>query len=412
MKRTNEKIHDCHTFLAARGEEMHIGLFTDCYSPQVNGVVTSVKLLEEELINRGHKVTVITVRVPGYEEDHANVLRIPSVPFRKWKEFRLGIPLYNETYRKIKKLGLDVIHTHTEFTVGMIGKHLASMMGIPVIHTYHTLYEDYTHYVLDNKYGKRMIRMIITTHSRFYVRSYDSIIAPSAKTEKVLRSYGVKNRINIIPTGIDLEKFRHCYSEEDNLTLRRKYGLDEGDYMILSLGRISKEKDVDAIIRQMPCILKRIPEAKLLIVGDGPFRRTLEMMVEELNLRRHVIFTGQVPFDEVGRFYSAADLFANASHSETQGLTIVEAMASKLPVVVYDDLNVEGLVLDDVSGRLFKEEKVLGEQIIRAYEDKKKTDEMIQEGSKIVSALSKENFAANVEALYDRLVTYKYANVM
>ena len=383
---------------------MHIGLFTDCYTPQVNGVVTSVKLLEEELRKLGHRVTVITVKVPDYHEEQRNVLRIPSVPFMKWSEFRLGIPIYNETYRKIKKLKLDVIHTHTEFTVGFIGKHVSTLMDIPIVHTYHTMYEDYSHYVFDHKYGKKVVKKLITTTSKIYVRKFDHIIAPSLKTSKALRGYGVRNIIDIIPTGIDLKKFQHHLSIEERDILRKKYGFSRDDYVILSLGRVSKEKSIEVLVDQLPRILRFVPNAKLLIVGDGPYKSTLVNKVKTMRLEEYVVFAGQVPFEEVGGFYSAADLFANASESETQGLTIVEAIASKLPVVVYDDLNVEGLVIQGVTGRLFKTEVALGNQIIAAYNNDMETNRLIENGYRIVQNLSKEIFALNVQKVYVQMI--------
>lgn len=382
---------------------MHIGLFTDCYAPQVNGVVTSVEILEKELIARGHKVTVVTVAVPEYIDEKDNVLRIPSLPFTKCKEFRLGIPLYNETYRKIKRLGLDVIHTHTEFTVGMIGKHLASILNIPIVHTYHTMYEDYTHYVFDHKYGKGIVKKIITSTSKRYVRKYDGIIAPSEKTRTALRSYGVQNEIYVVPTGIDVEAFSHQYDQEVTGRLREKHGIAEDDFVLLSLGRVSKEKSVDVLIRQMPRILKFIPKAKLVIVGDGPFRQTLEYMVDEMKLNDHISFIGQVPFEDVGKYYCMADLFVNASQSETQGLTIIEAMASRIPIIVYDDLNIKGIVEHGVSGRLFKEESQLGSQVISAYNNITETQAITEQGFQKVQALSKEIFGESIEHVYKAL---------
>jgi len=400
-----EPLEECYR---KRGsDEMHIGLFTDCYTPQVNGVVRSVKLLEEELRRLGHRVTVITIKIPDdhrLEEIDGHILRIPSVPFRKWSEFRLGIPMYNETYRKIKKLKLDVIHTHTEFTVGLIGKHMSTLMDIPIVHTYHTMYEDYSHYVFDHKYGKRVVKKLITTGSKIYVKRYDSIIAPTSKTRQALRSYGVRNVINIIPTGIDLIKFKHHKSPLENLNLRRSYGLSQDDYLLLSLGRLSKEKSVDRLIDQLPKVLRFVPKAKLLIVGDGPYKSTLMKQVKEMGLEEAVVFTGQVPFEEVGGFYCAADLFVNASPSETQGLTIVEAIASKLPVVVYDDLNVEGLVMRGATGRLFKTEEGLGNQIIGAYNNDEETRRMADKAYVIVQGLSKESYALNVQHVYEDMV--------
>lgn len=383
---------------------MHIGIFTDCYMPQINGVVTSIQILEEELRKLGHRVTVVTVKVPGLEEESENILRIPSVPFSRWSEFRLGIPIYNETYRKIRKLGLDVIHTQTEFTVGIIGKHMAAVMDIPLVHTYHTMYEDYTHYVFDHKYGKKLLRRLITTTSKLYVRKYDRIIAPSAKTLEALRSYGVVADIRIVPTGIDIQKFKRSTDGLSQKVLRQRYGIEADDYLMLSLGRVSKEKSVDVLIEQMPQIVEAIPRAKLLIVGDGPYRSDLESLVKKLKLSEHVVFAGQVPFGEVSSFYSAADLFVNASKSETQGLTIIEAMASDLPLVVYDDLNVEGIVIHGVTGRLFKDNDALAKQIVLAYRNSDATQRMTENAIEMVQNLSKEKFALKVEEIYDDLI--------
>lgn len=383
---------------------MHIGLFTDCYTPQVNGVVTSVKILEEELRKLGHRVTVITVKMPNDHQEQAHVLRIPSVPFMKWSDFRVGIPIYNETYRKIKKLNLDVIHTHTEFTVGLIGRHMATLMDIPIVHTYHTMYEDYTHYVFDHKYGKRVVKKLITTTSKMYVRKYDHIIAPSSKTSVALKSYGVRNKINIIPTGIDLEKFQHHLSPKATESLREHCGFSQDDYVILSLGRVSKEKSIDVLLDQLPRLLKFIPKVKLLIVGDGPYKSTLMAKVKTMKLEEVVVFTGQVAFEKVGDYYCAANIFANASASESQGLTIVEAIATKLPVVVYDDLNVEGLVIQGVSGRLFKSENTLGNQIIAAYNNEAETKRMVDNAALMVQNLSKEKFALDVQRIYEQMI--------
>ena len=186
---------------------MKIGLFTDCYYPQVNGVVTSVMLLKEALTELGHQVFIITVNVPGYDaSSEENVIRIPSVPFAKWKEFRVGIPtIFHNSFRQVRALGLDVIHTHTEFSLGLLGRFFAKHLHLPVVHTYHTMYEDYTHYVLS--IGQPVVKALMKKGSKFYVQGYDLVIVPSKKTKNALRSYGVTNEITVLPTGINVNQF-------------------------------------------------------------------------------------------------------------------------------------------------------------------------------------------------------------
>lgn len=396
-------LHTTHRY--KRGEEMKIGIFTDCYYPQVNGVVTSILMLEEELIKLGHEVTIVTVKVPHHIDDKPNVLRINSIPFAKWKEFRLGVPFFSETYKSIKHMNFDVIHTHTEFSVGVLGKYMARSLEIPCIHTYHTMYEDYTHYIYNLKHGKNVVKRIIKKGSKQYVKKYDGIIAPTDKTRYALRSYGVKNDIYVVPTGIDLHAF-HKY-DIDNPKIKNilnKYNITQDDNIILSLGRVSEEKSIQTIINQMDSILRVNPNTKLIIVGDGPYKKKLEKLCQSLNLAEHVVFTGQVEFSEVSYFYSIANVFVSASKTETQGLTIMEAMASGVPVIVYDDLNVKDIVIDDVSGRLFTTEDELSTKLIDCFNDSSKTSQLATTALNIVQGLSKETYAKNAEHVYNQLL--------
>jgi 1,2-diacylglycerol 3-alpha-glucosyltransferase len=388
-------------------ESMKIGIFTDCYYPQINGVVTSVLMLEEELIKLGHEVTIITAKVPNYTETKDNVIRIKSIPFSKWKEFRLGVPLYMEPYRQIKELDLDLIHTHTEFTMGIFGKFMAKSLDIPMIHTYHTMYEDYTHYVM--KYGKKYVRKIIQKTSKNFVKKYDGIIAPTDKTKFALESYGVTNDIFVVPTGIDLRQFNlYDKSEPEVRQIMNQYGIEDKDHVILSLGRVSEEKSIHKIIESMPILLQDIENLKLVIVGDGPYKEKLEKLVCTLGLDGHVIFTGQVPFDHVSYYYSLADVFISASKTETQGLTIMEAMATGIPVVVYDDTNVTGVVMEGISGRLFKEDNELIDQVKSVFNDRGLTDTMAEQAKEIIKGLSKETYGKNAEDVYYKLMNASF----
>lgn len=382
---------------------MKIGIFTDCYYPQVNGVVTSVLMLEEELIKLGHEVTIITAKVPSYDETKDNVIRIKSIPFSKWKEFRLGMPFYMEPYRQIKELDLDLIHTHTEFTMGIFGKYMAKSLDIPIIHTYHTMYEDYTHYVA--KVGKRYVKKIIQSSSKHFVKKYDGIIAPTDKTRNALQSYGVKNDIFVVPTGIDLRQFNlHEKSHPSVQAIMDKYDITDDDKIILSLGRVSQEKSIDKTIEAMPALIDTYDNIKLIIVGDGPYRNKLEKLVCSLGLDKYVIFTGQVPFEDVSYYYSLANVFISASKTETQGLTIMEAMATGIPVVVYDDDNVKGVVMEGISGRLFITDDQLVHQISSVFDKAPKTNEMTNTAKNIIKGLSKEAYARNAENVYYKLM--------
>lgn len=383
---------------------MKIGIFTDCYYPQINGVVTSVMMMKEELERRGHQVFIITVKVPGHVDEDPGIIRIRSVPFHKWKEFRLALPFFFQVYQQLLKLDLDLIHTHTEFSIGLFGKYFARLHKIPRLHTYHTMYEDYAHYILPFNRGKRVAVRLIKRHSKNYVKKYDAIIAPSQKTKEALIRYGVENAIFVVPTGIDIASFkRHPASDPEMVKIRETLSIKDEDHVVLSLGRISQEKSIDAIIRQMPNLLKTIPGAKLVIVGDGPYRRELEKLAASLELGDRVVFAGRVERERVPFYYSLAEVFVSASRTETQGLTILEAMASGTPVAVWDDENIKGVVADQVSGRVFGSEEELTMCLQDMLSFPQLNEKLARNAMDVVKRLSREAFGDNTEEIYEKL---------
>ncbi len=380
---------------------MNIGLFTDCYYPQINGVVTSTMTLKEELEKRGHNVTIITVRVPGYLDDKPGVIRIPSIPFRKWKEFRIGLIYPYSVIKKIRDLNLDIIHTQTEFSVCLMARLLARRMGIPVVHTYHTMYEDYAHYIAKKNFNKRIATKLSKVGSKLYLNECASVIAPSEKTKNALRNYGVMNYIEVIPTGIKLDNFKKgLYSKEELEGKRKEIGINPDEKVILYLGRVSEEKGIDVIIKQMPDVLCKRPDARLVIVGDGPKRKELESLSHKLKLSDRIIFTGKVPWNETGLYYQLADLFVSTSKTETQGLTILEAMSAGTPIIVRHDDNIKELITDGNNGIIFKEDSDLSEAILRCINDDDLMKKLSDNGLTTSYTVSSEYFGCKVEALY------------
>ena len=320
------------------------------------------------------------------------------------------MPFIFSVYLKIRHLNFDIIHTHTEFTVGLMGRFFSMHMQIPMVHTYHTIYEDYTHYIASIKTVQSLVKKIIVKGSREYVKPATAVIVPSEKTKKLMLKYNVRSQIYILPTGIDLEKFGRPDCEK-MLEIRKSLNITSDDRIILVLGRISAEKSIDLVVKSMPEILRKIPCAKLIIVGDGPYRKDLEEIAESLDLRKNVIFTGRVCFDDVPNYYAIADVFVSASRTETQGLTICEAMASGTPVAVYDDENVTGIILHGESGLLFKTSEELGDSIFSILSDDKKAKLLAEGGLKSINNLSKESFARYAVKIYRDLVASHYEDI-
>lgn len=387
---------------------MKIGLFTDCYYPQINGVVTSVMLLKEALEDLGHEVYVVTVKIPNHDASgEKNIIRVPSIPFAKWKEFRVGIPsFFHHSFYKLQALNLDIIHTHTEFSLGLLGRFFAKTMHLPLVHTYHTMYEDYTHYV--SNLGQPMVKSLMQKSSKFYLKGYDVVIVPSQKTKQALRSYGVSNYLEILPTGINVKQFVPLPKSSQTIQdLSRKYGYDSSNIILLSLGRVSQEKSIDFLIEAMPHLISDNNQLRLLIVGDGPYKSQLESLVKSLNLDKYVCFTGRIPFSQVVHYYSLADFFVNASKTETQGLTIFEAMAACLPVIVYDDDNITDVVIKGKSGRLFTNQETYIQAVLEAIHAPELNFAMATKGKQIIDSLSKEAFGKSILGIYEKMISEK-----
>ena len=378
---------------------MNIGIFTDAYYPQVSGVVTSTFILKNELIRLGHSVTIITVAHPDVEEEQG-IMRLPSIPFFLLPSQRVGMIYSRKIMIKIKKLDLDIIHTQTEFSIGIFGRIVAKKLDIPVVHTYHTMYEDYIHYVSRGimlKPASNFAKKV----SKLYCRDCSAIIVPTLKVKDALQHYGLIRHIDIIPTGVDLEPFKRSNFDEDLIKAEKKsFGINETEPVILFIGRLAKEKSVDIIINSMIELIVKIPDCKLLIVGDGPEHENLEDLTRELDVVNSVIFIGEKPWGEIGRYYQMGDVFVGASLTETQGLTFTEAMAAQIPVVAKYDKNLDDLIQDKINGRIFYKDEDLAEILFEVLMDKEQCAKMVENAYDGIEPLSSKCFGESVEKVY------------
>ncbi len=379
---------------------MNIGLFTDSYYPEVSGLVSSIEVLQKELKKRGHNVYIFTTTSPDEKTSSENVFRLPSMPFIFLKSRRIGLFYAPKAASCVKQLKIDVVHTQTEFSLGMFGKIMSKQLDIPVVHTYHTLYKEYFYYI-SKGYFKRLSDDIVRVLSRNYCNGCNAIIAPTEKVYDLLKDYDVEKPINIIPTGIEIGRFDKDKCPEEKIKeLKLSLGISEDDKVILFIGRVAKEKSIDVIIRQMPKIINKVPNAKLVIVGDGMYREDLEEMIDELNISDSVIFTGEVPWEEVAQYYRLGDVFVSSSLTETQGLTFIEAMASDVPVVARLDKSIESLIENGKNGVVFRNEHELAEIIIKILTNKEFSDALVKNAKETVLSYSAEEFGKNVEKVY------------
>ncbi len=385
---------------------MRVGLFTDTYLPQISGVATSIKTLKEELEKQGHEVYIFTTtdkHVKRYEDP--TIIRLPSVPFISFTDRRIVYRGLFESYKIAKTYKLDIIHTQTEFSLGILGKMVGKALRIPVIHTYHTQYEDYVRYIANGKLIRpSMVKYIV----RGFLNDLDGVICPSRIALNLLDGYSVKIPKRIIPTGIDLREYeRPDISQEDIAELREKWAIASDETVLLSLSRVSYEKNIQALLANMPKILSNNPKVKLLIVGDGPYLEELKEQAQDLAVMDNVIFTGMVSHNETALYYKAADFFISASTSETQGLTYAESLASGKPIIAQSNPYLDDLITDKMFGTLYQTESDLADAVLNAIVSTPAKQEKVWQ--KKLYEISAEAFGKSVFAFYLDMIISKKA---
>ena len=326
---------------------MRVALFTNNYLPFCGGVTVSVETLRRGLEARGHEPWVLAPRFPGAADVTPRILRYPSIPAATYPEFPLAIPYSRRIARRVHALDFDIFHAHHPFLLGPAARRLARRQERPLVFTYHTRYDKYAHYVpLRRDLVEAAARFLST---RFAARA-DAIIAPSAGLREELRARGVRVPIAVVPTGVDLARF----SPGERAAARRARALDENALLILYVGRLDREKSVDRILSAFSRIAGTLPQARLVLVGQGTQGDELRRMAAGLHAAGRVTFAGVCAHEGLPEYYRAADLFLFASETETQGLVLAEAAACGLPAVAVNAPGCAEVIHDGDTGVLTK----------------------------------------------------------
>lgn len=385
---------------------MRIALFSETFPPEINGVATSTGNLHRILNANGHLCVAVTTNPFSKEVIFENnVLRIPGIELKKLYGYRLASLYNSKAFQILKSLQLDVVHIQTEASIGIFGKIVARRLKLPRVYTYHTMYEDYTHYATKGHFdgiAKRIVRM----WSSAQAEAATEFISPSQKTKDIMRSYGVERYINVIPTGIDFSKFLKEKQDPSKIdAFKKAHGLD-GHFVILSLGRVAKEKSIDFLLRGYQIFLKtaKIP-TKMMIVGGGPAQRELEILAVELGIKDHVYFAGPVAPDTVPFYYHCGDLFVSASITETQGLTFMEAMAADKMLLARFDENLVNVIRHNETGFFYRTEDDFAQKLDMILSlSPRVREKMILDSKKLVADFSIEKFYSNIMEVYTRAV--------
>ncbi|MCL2602027.1 MAG: glycosyltransferase [Treponema sp.] len=377
---------------------MNIGIFSDTYLPQVNGVVTVIRALKAGLEQRGHKVYIFTVTHPKAVEEEG-VFRLASLKFPNEPQHRIGMFFVKPLFDMVRPLNLDIIHTHTEFSLYLAARLVCKKFKIPPVHTIHTYYPDYIgylppplNYIMEKK---------LPSYTRHILRNQRCMIAPSRKNADYLASISYSRPVRIIPNGIDLSHFHTLPGDTRRGKIRERFGISADEDMIVFVGRLGPEKNIPVLLENFREICKR-RSAKLVIVGDGPDRRLLETYRHELGLSSSVIFTGYLQWpDEIRQVYADANLLMSASHSEVHPITFIEAIASGLPIVAAADISIDSMVLNGENGWAVENEDRLWEKALEILEDKAAAERMSRRSVEISQNFTIDSFVDSMLAFYE-----------
>jgi len=379
---------------------MRIALFTDSYLPTIDGVVTSVLSTRRQLEANGHEVVVFAPEDPrrrGRRE--AGTIYVRAKEFRHYPGYRLAMFPGREV-DLIKDMGIDVIHIHGVGFVGIKGLWAAWQAKVPGVSTFHTMIHDTVPFYSPFGLNLHMLERGLRFYLKIFLRKTQGVVVPSRAILDEIMALSPRAKIaDVIPTGVDPERFRPGVSGQG---IRAKWGLNGHD-VILHVGRVAQEKNLTTLIHAFPKVLEANPETKLLIVGTGPYMEKYYDMVQHMHLSGDVLFTGFVPDADLPKYYAAADAFAIASKFETQGLVVLEALASGRPVAGANYRAIPEFVRDGVNGALFEPSDVKGcaAAMLRCLRDR---DGMRDAARETALRYSVERCTRRLERVYERLV--------
>lgn len=391
---------------------MKIGIFTDAYEPHISGVTTSIKMLKTALEKMHHEVYIVTANLDNnkFIYDKKNkIIYLPGIKTGIYETKLTGI--YSKKAMKIiKEWNLDVIHSQTEFGVGYFSRIVAKKLSLPIVHTYHTLYEDYVHYVTHGHFDNFAKKLAIKITKYYCEKKCDELIVPTDKIKDLfINKYNIIKQVNVIPTGIDIDKFKITPSMKKNIqTIKNKYKIKDTDFIIGSVGRIAPEKSFDKLLYNIKDMIKVNTNIKVLLVGGGPDLDNLKELTKKLNLENYVIFTDKVNYDLVPTYFNIFNVVVSFSKTETQGLTIIEGLAASKPTLCIEDDSFRSMIEPNYNGYLFKNDTEFKDYIFKLMNDQKLYKDMSTNARNSTYKYSKEVFAADILKVYHKAIENKH----
>ena len=385
---------------------MKILITSDWYYPTINGVVRSVLNLRNMLMEMGHEVRVLTLEQHKGQADETEQAEHQGVYFfrsfsahRIYPQARILQKYDRNLIREIADWHPDVIHTQCEFSSFLLAKRVAARLdsAVPILHTYHTVYEDYTHYFFPNA---RVGRCLVRHLTKAVLKKVDGVIAPTEKVTALLQDYGVSCPVYTVPSGIDTRRYEQQIQEERRTEIRNQYGIPQEAVVLTFVGRMAKEKNVGELIAYAEPVLG--PDVYLFLVGGGPLLEEIQVLAGESPKAGYIRFSGMVSPDVVHEYYQTGDIFLSASTSETQGLTYIEALANGLPALCRKDPCLADVITEGINGFQYETR----EQFLQGFDSllALSAEERRQRARSSVRKFSMEVFAQQVFVLYERML--------
>lgn len=372
---------------------MKIAFFSESYKPYVSGVTNSIETLKNGLEELGHKVFVFSPSYPGAEE-MAGVYRFPSIP-APYPGYRITIPVPGRYFDFLESQKINIIHSHSPYQLGRLSMSYAKRLGVPYVFTMHTVLGHYMHYV--PFIPQRISSFLMSRYSKGFCNKCSSVVVPTDKVKKQLRSEGITSRIEVIPTGIDMTLIDNA----SPIGIRQMHGIPADAKVLLFVGRLAKEKNLPFLFKAFETVLSKHSNVFLLVAAGGPMELELKKIAPA-----NVVFAGSIGYPRIFDYYAASDVFVFSSLSETQGLVLTEAKASGIPQVAVDAEGVSDVVKDGITGYLVPpDEDVFAFKVMKLMEDRE-TWKRMSSSSKDIARLddSKEVFARKIELLYKSVI--------
>ena len=380
---------------------MNIGFFTNVYLPINWGITTLIENYREELEKQGHNVFIFAAEHPGYQDKNPNVFRFKSIDLNYKISYPLPIISSPQIRKVIKKLDLDIIHSHHFFFCGQLAWYYAKKFNLPLVFTYHTRYDLYTHYA---PLPKELAKSLAQSLSTFYANSCDAVISPTESIKDLLLEYKVKKPIFVIPSGVDINEFQ----DTDDKKIREKYNIDQNKILFLTVSRLGPEKNISFLLRAFQKINKVRKDTHLMIVGDGSEKENLEKESKELGLSEKIIFTGRVPNQKIPLYYAAADIFLFSSLSETQGVIFVEAMSRGIPTVAIKANGVKDIIISGETGILTSDNTdTFSQAALKLVDNENLREKMSEKAKEEAQNFSIERSTEKLLSFYQKTIEQK-----